>query len=69
MIAVYGLGATKLLIILIIALLFPAVIIGWVLWMVFNGRKRDRMAVIESRFERLDRPPDERTAQNESATN
>jgi hypothetical protein len=40
MIAVYGLRATEL--ILIIALLLPAVINGWVLWMVFKGRKRNR---------------------------
>jgi hypothetical protein len=40
MIAVYELRATEL--ILIIALLLPAVINGWDLWIVFKGRKRNR---------------------------
>jgi hypothetical protein len=55
MIAMYGLGATEILILLIFFLLFPAAIIGLVLWMVFKGRNRDRIGVLESRIERLDR--------------
>jgi hypothetical protein len=54
MIAVYGLGATELLIILIIVLFFPAAIIVFALLKVFKGRNRDRIGVIESRLESLE---------------
>jgi hypothetical protein len=61
MFAVYGLGATELLIFLILFLFFlPAVAVGVVLWVVFKGRNRnpDRIDIVESRLERLERQLD-----------
>jgi hypothetical protein len=61
MIVVYGIGATEILILLILFLFFlPAVAVGVVLWVVFKGRNRnpDRIDVVESRLERLERQLD-----------
>jgi hypothetical protein len=56
MLAIYGLGATELLI--IIVLFFPAAIIVFALLKVFKGRNRDRIGAIESRLERIERQLD-----------
>jgi hypothetical protein len=63
MIAVYGLGATELLIILIIVLFFPAAIIVFALLKVLKSRNRDRIGAIESRLERLERQLDRTSEQ------
>jgi hypothetical protein len=59
MIAMYGIGATEILILLILFLFFlPVVIVGLVLWLVFKGRNHDRIGVIESRLDRVERQLD-----------
>jgi hypothetical protein len=58
MLAIYGLGATELLIIFIIFMLLPVAVIGLILWLMFKWSNRERIGIIESRLERVERQID-----------